>query len=106
MLLTNIGHYLLTFTPIDQRWYLNMTASSTAFFSAVNSSTKVYVCTDVCLFDEQVFGVGPTTEIRPVIFLPDNLSCTWSANKNMSRSNSSNKVLGSLPLIYSGKYEY
>ena len=60
MLLTNIVDVLLTLNPIDRRWYLNMTASFTTFFSDVNSDPKVYVCTYVCLFYDQVVGVGPT----------------------------------------------
>ena len=61
VLLKNIGDGFLTFTPIDWRWYLNMTASYTAFFSAVNPDAKVDVCTDVCLFDDQFFGIEPST---------------------------------------------
>ena len=61
ILLTNIGDGLMTFTSIDQRWYLNMTDSSTDFFNDANSDPKVYMCTDVCLFDEKVVSVEPTT---------------------------------------------
>ena len=43
MLLTDIGDGLLTFTPMNQRCYLNMTSTSTVFFSAVNLDPRVYV---------------------------------------------------------------
>ena len=69
MLLTDIGDGLLTFTPINQRCYLDMTSTSTVFFSAVNLDPRVYVWTDVFLFDDQFVGVKPTTEISPVIDL-------------------------------------
>ena len=55
----NIGDGFLTFTPINRIWYINMTDSYTAFFSAVNSSPKVDVCTDVCLFDDHFFLFNP-----------------------------------------------
>ena len=31
-------------------------------FCAVNSTPRVHICTDVCLFDGQDVGVEPTTE--------------------------------------------
>ena len=57
----NIGDGFLTFTPINRIWYINMTDSYTAFFSAVNSSPKVDFCNDVCLSYDQFVGVEPTT---------------------------------------------
>ena len=75
MLLINIGDGLMTFTSIDQRWYLNMTDSSTAFFNAVNLAPKVDVFINVCLFDDQIVGIEPTKERIPVVDLTFNCSC-------------------------------
>ena len=87
MLTANMGYGLLTFTPIYWRLYLNMSTSYTAFFNALNYAPKVYVCTDVCLFDEQVVRAKPNTERSPVIDIPVILSFPYSAFTNMSRSN-------------------
>ena len=106
MLQKNIGYGLLTFIPIDRRWYLNMTANTTTFFSSVNSDRKVDIWTDVYLFDDQVVGVKTTMERIPVIDLHVNLSCPWSASTKMFRSNSSNRVSGNLLSISAWKYGY
>ena len=74
MLLTNIGDGFLAFTSIDWKYYLNMTASSTAFLNAVKLAPKVDICTGVCLFDDQVVGDESTTQIRPWIEPPVTLS--------------------------------
>ena len=55
-----------------------MTDSSTDFFNDSNSDPKVYICTDVCLFDEKVVSVEPTTKRRPVIYFPVAISCPCS----------------------------
>eukprot|EP00957_Ditylum_brightwellii_P211063 15365713-Ditylum_brightwellii.AAC.3 len=70
ILSTKIDVALLTFTPIDLRWYRSDTASSTAIFSAVNLTPNVNLWTEFCLFDNQVTGVDPITENIPVIDLP------------------------------------
>ena len=106
MLSANMGDGLLTFTPIYWKWYLNITASSTGFFSTINWDTKVYVCTDVYILDDQVVVVEPTTERIPVIDLPVTLSCPWSASTKMFRYNPSHRGSGNLSLISSWKYDY
>ena len=53
LLSTYIVVGLVTFSPIDRKWYLMVIAVSTAFFNAVNSAPKVLVWTHVCLVDFQ-----------------------------------------------------
>ena len=101
ILSTNLGDDLPNFTPIDQGCNLNMTASSTIFFNTFNSAPKVDVCTNVCLFDDNIVGVELTTEKSPVIDLLVTLSCSWSESTKMSRYNSSNKGSGNISSISS-----
>ena len=96
MLSKNIVDFLLTFMTIRQRQYLNMTDSSTTFFSAVNLDLRVDFFTDVYLFDDEVIGVEPTTERIHVNELPVTILCPWYASTKTFRSNPSNRSSGGL----------
>ena len=106
VLSTNIGVGLDTLIPIDIRWCQSITDSMAEFFSAVNLSPNVEVCTVVWNFDEHVVGVDPTTENNLVIDLTVTFSFPWSASTNTWMSNSLSRGLVNCSSIYSLKYAY
>ena len=75
MLSTNVDGGLVTFNPIDMRWYLKKTSFSTIFLNSFHSPPKLYVCTYDCLFENQAAVLDTTTEKSPGTELPFTLSC-------------------------------
>jgi hypothetical protein len=80
---THIAVGFVTLTPIDLRRYCKDTASSVAFFKAVNSAPKVDICTLACLLLLQLAGVDPIRPKIPVTDLTVTLSCAWYVSQKI-----------------------
>ena len=72
-----------TLTPMDQRWYLIIMATSIAFFRAVNSDPRVLVCAEVLSCWLIVHRDWNLQSVKVLVILPVTRSCLWSTSQDI-----------------------